>query len=343
VTVQRRPGLPELPRTDAEGTIGLPELPRTDAEGTIGLPELAELLGVHYMTAYRYVRTGRLEATLVRGSWRIDSSEVRRFQDTRGTTDARRPPGARPPAGSGSGRRRGGITGSTGAAAMLERRLVAGDERGSFALCEAALASWATPGEIYTDMLVPAMRNVGDRWQRGELSVADEHRATATALRLTGHIGPLLVRRGRRSATVVVGSVSGDHHVLPSVVVSDLLRAAGYQVAELGADTPPEAFVAAALHAERLVAVALGATLTSCTDQVATTVRALHAAIAGVPVIAGGAGVTYARTARASGAELCSGGDGRRVVELVDDLTGRGQAGVASEASLDAGHIAPEP
>jgi excisionase family DNA binding protein len=43
------------------------------ASTDITLTEAAELLGVHYMTAYKYVRTGRLAATKVGGGWRISS------------------------------------------------------------------------------------------------------------------------------------------------------------------------------------------------------------------------------------------------------------------------------
>ena len=43
---------------------------------TITLTEAAERLGVHYMTAYRYVRTGRLPATKLGSEWRVETSDV---------------------------------------------------------------------------------------------------------------------------------------------------------------------------------------------------------------------------------------------------------------------------
>jgi excisionase family DNA binding protein len=45
----------------------------------IGLPEAVHQLGVHYMTAYRYVRTGRLPATIMNGLWRVDLADIRAF------------------------------------------------------------------------------------------------------------------------------------------------------------------------------------------------------------------------------------------------------------------------
>jgi excisionase family DNA binding protein len=48
------------------------------AAGLLGLREAADRLGVHYMTAYRYVRTGRLPATRIGAQWWVDPDAVRR-------------------------------------------------------------------------------------------------------------------------------------------------------------------------------------------------------------------------------------------------------------------------
>ena len=45
----------------------------TDTQLT--LHEAAEVLGVHYMTAYRYVRLGLLDAEKVRGTWRVERAD----------------------------------------------------------------------------------------------------------------------------------------------------------------------------------------------------------------------------------------------------------------------------
>ena len=40
------------------------------------LPQVADKLGLHYMTVYRYVRTGRLPAKRVRGTWQVDPADL---------------------------------------------------------------------------------------------------------------------------------------------------------------------------------------------------------------------------------------------------------------------------
>ena len=50
-----------------------------DCASLIGLPEAAHRLGVRYMTAYRFVRTGRRRAMITNGLWRVDRADSRAF------------------------------------------------------------------------------------------------------------------------------------------------------------------------------------------------------------------------------------------------------------------------
>ena len=77
-------------------------------------------------------------------------------------------------------------------------RLVAGDEAGAWSILEEALLGGADPVGLHVDLLAAAMGEIGERWAVDELSIADEHRATALASRLVGRLGPRFVRRCRR-------------------------------------------------------------------------------------------------------------------------------------------------
>lgn len=275
----------------------------------LSLPEAAALLGVHYMTAYRYVRTGKLPATLVGGQWQVDRDALAALQLAASSKDAVAP------------RQRVGSRAALVDA--LVRRLVEGDAEGAFQLCEAALASWARPADLHLELVAPAMRSIGDRWANGELSVADEHRAVAVANRVLGRLGPAFIRPGRRRGTVVIGAPEGDQHALPVALVGDLLRAEGWSVIDLGADIPAQAFVTAAQRADRLRAVAIGATLAGNEVAIRKTTGALHEALPGVGVLVGGAGVSSESESDALGADLWTGTDGRTVVELIAGLAPR--------------------
>lgn len=271
---------------------------------TLTLQEAADRLGVHYMTVYRWVRTGRLPATKVGAGWSVDEADLAALDGTSSTS------GTRPP-----GRSR------VDHADRLAKRLVAGDEAGAMAVAEAALAGGMEPEDLYLDVLAGAMTRIGDRWGTGEVSIAEEHQATALMLRLLGRLGRSFSRRGRRRGTIVLGAVAGDHHGLPGAILADPLRGRGFTVVDLGADTPAQAFVDAARASEGLTAV--GLTLTSPPlDPLAEAVAALRDADLAARIVVGGAAVTGASAAEAVGADGWA-PDGRAALEaLVGDTRG---------------------
>ncbi|HLI25336.1 MAG TPA: B12-binding domain-containing protein, partial [Acidimicrobiales bacterium] len=168
-----------------------PEQPEEEHAGPITLEEAARRLGLHYMTLYRYVRTGRLQGRREGRRWLVDPGEVAALATV----------GRRPVAATRDDR-----------VQRLVRRLLAADARGCWNIVEDALLA-GTPADGYLSLLAPAMRRVGDLWAEGSISVGDEHRATAVAVGLVGRLGPLFASRGtHRGGTVLLGGVAGDPH-----------------------------------------------------------------------------------------------------------------------------------
>ena len=121
----------------------------------------------------------------------------------------------------------------------LKARMIAGDERGSWLVVEAChgLGSRTRSGSTWR-CSAPALRDIGEAWHRGEATVAEEHRASAVAHRLIGRLGARFAARGRPRGTVVLGAPPGERHRLPMAMVADILRAAGFEVIDLGSDVP---------------------------------------------------------------------------------------------------------
>lgn len=279
----------------------------------ITLAEAAEQLGVHYMTAYRYVRLGVLAATKVGGTWRVSPAALDAYRVAAAPTE----PGVR------NGRRRAPW------AARLEARLIAGDARGAWGVVEAALAAGAEIDEIYLDVISPAMRSIGDRWATGELDVSVEHRATGIAFRLIGRLGPRFARRGRTRGTVVVGSPAGERHSLPVALLADLLRGEGWDVSDLGGDMPSESFVRAAVDVTELAAVGVSVTTAACLPATAALLLALRTALpAGVLLAVGGLAVEGREHALDLGADAWA-STAQDFAELLDGHAGRGDGGSA--------------
>ena len=139
------------------------------------IQEVADSLGVHYMTAYRYVRQGRLPATRLGTEWRIRPSDVAALRVT--------------------GRR--GTARTSADREALERQMVIGDSARGWWLLQSHLAGGLDPSGVLIELVVPALRSIGERWASGEVSVAEEHRATAVAQRVVGHLGMQFGRRGK--------------------------------------------------------------------------------------------------------------------------------------------------
>jgi excisionase family DNA binding protein len=248
-------------------------------EVTYGLGAAAEFLGVHYMTVYRYIRTGRLPARQSGSHWLIAGSDLKRFSQTK-------------PAGGGRGKR---LRLDSNAAERLVARLVVSDESGCWSIVEEALAGGAVPRDIYVELFGPALIMIGDLWERGAITVADEHRASVVVHRLVGRLGPLFRPRGPRTGTVIVGAPAGEFHGLPTAFVADILRSQGLEVIDLGADVPADAFAACAVDTDSLTAIGIAVTIARNRRSLGALVQELRTAGVTAPIVVGGAGVTDAQ------------------------------------------------
>ena len=90
--------------------------------------------------------------------------------------------------------------------------------------------------DALTEVIVPVLQRVGTAWAEGELSVAQEHLASSV---IRAHLERLLAdTRGALRGVAVLACAPGEQHELGLLMLAILLRADGWQVAYLGADTP---------------------------------------------------------------------------------------------------------
>ena len=266
------------------------------------LQEAAESLGVHYMTAYRYVRQGRLLATRHGTKWQVHPADVKALR------------------GYGDGRERRGAARTVTDSEGLERRMLAGDSAGAWWLVESHLSGGSDPSGVLTELVVPALRSIGEHWAEGIVSVADEHRATAVAQQVVGRLGLQFGRRGTHRGTVALAAPPGDLHVLPVAIVADLLRWRGFNVLELGGNTPAEVLGDAVAREERLLAVGIVATIAGLDDEVAASARSVRAAVPDPPIFLGGASIQSEAQARRLGGDSWTGLGSGAAAETVERL-----------------------
>ncbi|MGA2926541.1 MAG: PAS domain S-box protein, partial [Solirubrobacteraceae bacterium] len=127
-----------------------------------------------------------------------------------------------------AGPRRGDLVTGRLAAAFGEA-LRAGDPHAAVGVVDDALGSGLSAVEIQSRVIAPAMWGIGELWQLGKLTVAEEHLATAVSHHVLARLYPgLLAHTQRRSDTVLVAAVHGEHHVLGLRMVADVFEGAGY-------------------------------------------------------------------------------------------------------------------
>jgi excisionase family DNA binding protein len=266
------------------------------------LHDAADALGVHYMTAYRYVRLGMLEARKHGGTWRVTESALAALRAETDQSAAPKPRRHAP------------------WPARFEARVLAGDARGAWGVIEAALTAATDLEDVYLGIIVPAMSSIGDRWERGEVDVAEEHRAAGITMRILGRLGPRFARRGRSRGIVVLGAPAGEGHSLPLAIVADVVRGAGWEVVDLGADVPPDSFARVAAGMQRLVAIGVGVAATAHLDSARATVLALRDAVGDhVPILLGGHAVTDGDQATGLGADGWA-PDARALIEVLERI-----------------------
>lgn len=199
---------------------------RSSATAGVDLKTAADELGVHYQTAYRWVRSGRLGAELVGGRYLVRSNDIAELDRARHVPIAPMPP--RP-------------SRLERAAGRMFEALVAGDEAAATRIVRRLADEGAPAIDLIDVVLAPPLRRIGTEWSAGDLTVWVEHRASAIVERLLGGMVPN--PRGRRRGVAVVAALAGDHHSLPTTMAAFALRADNWRVHHLGADLPTEELI----------------------------------------------------------------------------------------------------
>jgi DNA-binding transcriptional MerR regulator len=117
----------------------------------------------------------------------------------------------------------------------LAAALASFDESAAHAVVDGLLARMSLDA-LLRDVIVPYLHELGERWEQGEVSVAQEHFATNV---LRGRLLGLARGWGRGlGPRVVLACAPGEQHDLGLIVFGLALRARGWRIVYLGADTP---------------------------------------------------------------------------------------------------------
>lgn len=187
----------------------------------------------------------------------------------------------------------------------LYTAVLEGNANSAKTVTQQLLDAGTDPQELLNKAMIPAMDEVGRRFETNEYFVPElliSARAMKGALEL---VKPLLVAGGMQPvARVAIGTVKGDLHDIGKNLVAAMLEGGGFEVVDLGVDVSPEKFIEA-VKAKNASVVALSALLTTTMPAMGTVIKALEEAGVRkqVKVIIGGAPITgqYAEQIGADG------------------------------------------
>jgi MerR family transcriptional regulator, light-induced transcriptional regulator len=183
----------------------------------------ADALGVHYQTAYAWVRQGLLPARKVGRGYQIRDDDVMAFA-------ARRSLGQEPV-------RPIHVRDWTAQAGRLYAALADGEETLARHRLD-RLVGGVTLTDLCEHVIAPALRRIGDDWAAGRVSIAQEHRASAICERLVA--AHAQQPGGRPRGVAVVATPPGERHGLPALMAAACLREDHWLVHHLAADLPVE-------------------------------------------------------------------------------------------------------
>jgi len=220
------------------------------------------------------------------------------------------------------------------------------------AIGERAAGDHLTSGEaavqVLNSVLLPAMKDVGDRFGAGELILPFVLQSAEVMKRAVAQLETYLERtEGYTKGKIVLATVFGDVHDIGKNLVNTILSNNGYTVYDLGKQVPLNTILDKAVEVEA-DAIGLSALLVSTSKQMPLCVRELHKRGLSFPVIVGGAAINRAYGRRILFVDEQSAGslpqtyapgvfyarDAFEGLEIVDKLTGSPEQRAALVAKI---------
>jgi 5-methyltetrahydrofolate--homocysteine methyltransferase len=147
---------------------------------------------------------------------------------------------------------------------------------------------------VLNNVLLPAMKEVGDKFGAGELILPFVLQSAEVMKKAVAHLEQYLAKReGVTKGTVVLATVFGDVHDIGKNLVNTILSNNGYTVHDLGKQVPLNNIVDKAVEVNA-TAIGLSALLVSTSKQMPLAVKELHHRGLSFPVLVGGAAINRA-------------------------------------------------
>lgn len=178
---------------------------------------------------------------------------------------------------------------------LLRDAVLRGKKEAVPAILDTLIAAGKAPGELVDGILIPAITEVGNRFERKEYFLPQLMQSAAAMQLAMEQLEPLLRSGGADAAGPVflLATVKGDIHDIGKNIVALLLKNHHFQVIDLGKDVPAETIVNAAIEHDAAF-IGLSALMTTTMPQMKVVVDLARSRGVTAPVIVGGAAVDEA-------------------------------------------------
>jgi excisionase family DNA binding protein len=200
--------------------------------------EVARLCRVSDATVKRWEEAGQIKSERTSGGHRrFRAEEIARFQRQLGL-GIKRSQGAESVLTANSRRR----PNKNHSGCNLFHSLVAGHEEDAANILITDYLNGEPLAQIFDELMCPAMRRIGELWFSGEISIAQEHLATRTALNAIYKLRSVLPVSDITGEIGMCCALEGDLHELPTHLAQLIFENEGFEVINFGASTPLYSF-----------------------------------------------------------------------------------------------------
>jgi methanogenic corrinoid protein MtbC1 len=208
--------------------------------------------------------------------------------------------------------------------AKISEAIRSGDENLSADYARQAVDEQVDPASILEDVIIPTLKDIGERFGRLEIFLPEMMMAAEAAKAVVSIVEPVLKEQKGQSMTVgsvIIGTVAGDVHDIGKNMVSTMLEVNGFEVNDLGTDVSVETFLSTA-RSQGADIIAMSSLLTTSLPYMKDllAVRSETGETDSFKVIVGGGPIT-AEWAKEHGADGY-GKDASEAVELARSLIG---------------------
>jgi methanogenic corrinoid protein MtbC1 len=196
--------------------------------------------------------------------------------------------------------------------------ILAGDRHAAASYALELLKNGASPRDTVDRAVVPALREIGARWQRNELGVADEHAATAACGYVLYRVFDAAPRPKPLSRKALIACTPGEEHELGASIAAYYMELEGWEVYYIGRSLPTQEVVEAATR-EKPAAVLFATMLISRLPAARDLARRVREATPAVKIVMGGRAAATAR---------------EKLADVADAVAANIEEGVAAASSL---------